>query len=134
MIYIAADTHSNKIEFTSGKEDLFILCGDWERGEIKTNAKKILIRGNNDIFSTDGWDFVCDGLLIGKYWFTHFPAERLPKGAEFNICGHTHLHNMNDCGFEQKWFHRVIPPNTILDLDRFMFEENDKRKQEQKWE
>lgn len=134
MIYVCADTHSRKIEFDATEEDTFIHCGDWEQGEVITKAKKVLVRGNHDIFPPEGWDLVVDGLLIDKYWFTHEPAERLPKGAIYNICGHVHYHNMNDIGYEKKWFHRVLPPNTILTLDKFLFEYDQQNKQEKIWE
>jgi predicted phosphodiesterase len=134
MIYLISDTHSNKIELKATKDDVLIHLGDWEQGEVNTEAFKILVSGNHDMFPTDKWDFVCDGFLKDHIWYTHEPAERLPKGAYWNIHGHVHYHNMNDCGYEKKWFHLNIEPNTIFNLDRFMFEEKDKRRQEMKWE
>ena len=120
--FVVADTHGTRIEFESNFEDLLIHLGDWERGEIKTKAKKILISGNHDMFSTNEWDFVCDGLLLDHIWYTHEPAERMPKGSHYNICGHLHDNDMNDFGYEKKPWHIVLPANEILDLEKVLWE------------
>ncbi len=121
-IFVVADTHSRKIDFRATKEDVLIHCGDWERGEVITDAFRVLVLGNHDIFPTDPWDFVCDGFLYKHIWFTHEPAERLPKGAYFNVCGHIHDGRMNDYGFEEKSWHLLLPPNEIHNLEKLMYE------------
>lgn len=131
--FIVGDTHSGSIEFESKPEDTLIHLGDYIQGEVKTKAKKILIIGNHDEMDTDGFDLACHGLLLNQIWFTHEPAERLPKGAKWNICGHVHYHNMNDCGYEKKWFHMVLPPNQIVELDRFIFEQQAQKRLEETW-
>ena len=121
-IYVASDTHGAKIKFDSNKDDTLIHLGDWERGEVDTEAYKILVSGNHDCFPTEEWDFVCDGFLKDHIWFTHEPAERLPKGAYWNVCGHIHDGKMNDYGYEKKSWHILLPPNEILNLDRVFFD------------
>lgn len=120
--YIVGDTHGRKIDFNSEPDDLLIHLGDYEEGEVKTSAKRILIIGNHDDRPLDQFDIACDGLLYKKIWFTHEPAERLPKGAIWNIFGHIHDGKINDYGYEQKSWHVWLPPNEIHDLDKFMFE------------
>jgi len=132
-IFVAADTHSRKIEFESQSDDLFIMCGDWEQGEVNTKAKKILVSGNHDMFPTDIWDFVADGILLKHIWFTHEPAFTLPLGAYWNVHGHTHYHNPTELGYPKKVWHRALPPNQILLLEKFMFEENEKLTEDEKW-
>jgi predicted phosphodiesterase len=134
MIYIISDTHSNKIELKATKDDILIHLGDWEQGEVKTDAFKVLVSGNHDMFPTDCWDFVCDGFLVNHYWFTHEPADRMPKGAYWNVHGHTHYQNMNDFGYEKKSWHFTVPPNQILDFERFIFEQKIQKKEEDKWQ
>jgi len=116
MIYVVADTHGTNIEFESLPEDILIHCGDWEMGEIKTAAKKILVFGNHDFMPPKPFDFACDGLLLDHIWFTHEPAFSMPLGAHLNVCGHVHETDMNDLGYREKPWHKVLPPNTILKL------------------
>lgn len=120
--YIAADTHGSEVKFESEPEDIFILVGDWEIGDIKTAAKKILVYGNHDLLPPEPFDFACDGLLLNHIWYTHEPAFRLPLGAHWNVCGHIHENNMNDLGYERKPWHILLPPNTVLNLDRVIME------------
>lgn len=120
--YIIGDTHGRAIKLQSEPEDLLIHLGDYEQGSIDTAAKKILILGNHDMMSVDLFDFACDGLLFNKIWFTHEPAERLPKGAVWNIYGHIHDGKINDFGYEQKSWHIWLPPNEVHELGKFMWE------------
>lgn len=122
MIYIVADTHSSKIEFKSNPEDTLICLGDWTQGEIKTNAKKILIRGDHDYMDNSVWDLVCNGLFLEDVWFTHEPAFSLPLGAKRNIFGHLHTGRINEFGYQEKEWHFWLPPNEVHELDKFMFE------------
>lgn len=122
MIYIVGDTHGSKIEFQSQPEDILVHVGDWEIGEVNTQAKKILIRGNHDIMPPEPFDFMCDGLLLEHIWFTHEPAFQIPLGAHWNICGHVHETAMNDIGYIQKPWHIVVEPNVIKTLDQLIFE------------
>lgn len=121
-IYIVADTHSRGIELKCDPDDILICLGDWVQGEIKTDAKKILIRGDGDIMDTSSWDLVVDGLLLNHIWFTHAPAFTLPLGAKRNIFGHLHTGNINDFGYIEKEWHFWLPPNEIHELSKFMFE------------
>ena len=60
------------------------------------NCKKILVLGNHDDSKTAGWfmrngfDFACDGLLLGDVYFSHKPVNPLPSQASLNIHGHWH--------------------------------------------
>lgn len=121
-VYIVADTHSRKIEFESQPDDLLICLGDWVQGEIKTKAKKILVRGDADTMDNSAWDLVVDGLLLDHVWFTHCPAFSLPLGAKRNIFGHLHAGNINDFGYQEKEWHFHLPPNEVHELDKFMFQ------------
>jgi predicted phosphodiesterase len=120
--FVCADTHGAKIEFDSEPEDLLIHLGDYEMGEVLTNAKKIIVVGNHDSLPLDQFDFACDGFLKDHIWFTHEPAERLPKGAYWNVCGHIHDGKLNDYGYEKKPWHILLPPNEILNLDKVLWE------------
>lgn len=131
--YVVGDTHGRGIKFKSEPEDLLIHIGDYEQGDIETDAQKVIILGNHDTLPVDKFDFACDGLLFKGIWFTHEPAERMPKGAKWNVCGHVHYHNMNDCGYEKKWFHIVLPPNQILLLDKVIFDHETRQQEEHKW-
>lgn len=130
--YIVVDTHSRKIEFESNPEDTLICLGDWEQGEIKTKAKKILIRGDHDILPTDTWDFVCDGLLLSHIWYTHEPAFTLPLGAKRNIFGHLHTGKINEFGYQEKEWHFWLPPNEVHELYKFLFESKERKNLENK--
>ena len=104
MIFVATNTESRNIDFKYDKDDIFVHLGDWEQGNLP-DIYKILISGEKDIFESDQWDVVVDGMLKDKIWFSHEPAERLPKGALWNVCGH--IENLNDYGYELKPFHIV---------------------------
>lgn len=61
-------------------------------------AKAILIRGNHDrkplgFYTDNGWDFVCDSLMIKRYGyelvFSHKPVE-LSSPSQVNLHGHFH--------------------------------------------
>jgi len=92
-----------------------IHLGDSEGSKIIAKGKTILIRGNHDI-STKGFDMICDGLMKWHIWFTHEPAERLPKGAHYNIHGHLHGNSYSDYGYEKKKFHIELEPNKLIKL------------------
>lgn len=126
-VFIVCDTHSRKIEFESQPDDLLICLGDWTQGEIKTKAKKILVRGDADTMDNSAWDLVVDGLLLDHVWFTHAPAFSLPLGAKRNIFGHIHTGRVEEFGFlEREWqFH--LPPNEVHNLDKFIFESTNRK-------
>lgn len=125
--YVCGDTHGRSIKFDSNPEDLLIHIGDYEQGEIETNAKKVLIYGNHDLLPVDQFDLACDGLLYKKCWFTHEPAERLPKGAIWNVFGHIHDGKINDYGYEEKSWHVHLPPNEIRKLDELLFQKDQQK-------
>lgn len=130
ITYVVGDTHGRAVEFKSNPEDLLIHIGDYEQGEIRTDAKRILIYGNHDIMPVDQqFDFACDGLILNKVYFTHEPAERLPKGAIWNVFGHIHDGKINDYGYEQKTWHIWLPPNQVQTLDRVIFEASEAKRE-----
>jgi calcineurin-like phosphoesterase family protein len=56
---------------------------------------KILIKGNHDRRSNhwylnQGFDFVCDMIVIDNVLLSHKPQEFLPEGVDLNIHGHFH--------------------------------------------
>lgn len=128
-VYVVGDTHGREIKFESEADDILIHIGDYEQGKINTKAKKILIYGNHDMLPVDEFDFACDGLLFKKIWFTHEPAERLPKGAIMNVFGHIHDGKINDYGYEQKSWHLWLPPNEVHLLDKLVFEHEEKKRE-----
>lgn len=84
------------------QHDLLIHLGDVifknnnELPYLLANApcKAVLVRGNHDNqssgwFMRNGFDFVCDGILLNKCWLTHKPTI-CPEGAEVNVHGHFH--------------------------------------------
>lgn len=91
-------------------EDTVIHLGDVAIGprsmvenQIRSLAgRKILIRGNHDRNSSNGWwmdhgfDFSCDAMMFRNWWLTHEPAQKLPwsegESCQGNI--HGHLHNI----------------------------------------
>lgn len=129
-LFVVGDTHGREVSFESVPEDTLIHLGDWEMGNIKTKARKILIRGNHtDLDPMATFDFICDGLLYNQVWFTHEPAERLPKGAVMNIYGHIHDGKINDYGYEQKSWHLWLPPNEVHLLDKLIFEHREAKRE-----
>lgn len=84
--------------------DILINLGDviiYEPNQLKDYMKnikgtKILVRGNHDQKSDSwyirqGFDIVCDSIVMKKILFTHKPAESIPRHIRLNI--HGHLHN-----------------------------------------
>ncbi len=116
MIYLIVDTHGAEIVLPADCLKLFHL-GDFVEGKIRlpgTATRAVLIRGNHDKnLSECPFDFVCDGLLIDGFWFTHEPAFSLPLGAHFNIHGHLHGNVYEDYGYIRKPFHIELKPNTL---------------------
>lgn len=58
-------------------------------------GRKVLITGNHDAhtitwYMANGFDFACDGMMLGGVWYTHKPARKLPYGARVNVHGHCH--------------------------------------------
>ncbi len=77
------------------KEDLVIHLGDFAfKGRAKEfreqlNGTILLIEGNHDSKTNEGFIKVQGNLIIGNKIFSHRPLERIPKGF-FNIHGHIH--------------------------------------------
>ena len=114
-VYLVGDTHGYPIEIKN-KDALLIHLGDAEDTEIIGECRtKILIRGNHDEETigkcfNETFDLIVDSLVMYDVFFTHEPAERLPKGCCLNIHGHLHDLSYSDYGYEQKPFHiRLIP-------------------------
>lgn len=115
--YLISDTHGLNIKVPDDCETLIHL-GDWESGDINDYGSTIiLIKGNHDPEENDEFDMTVDGMAIGKYYFSHEPMERLPKGTYINIHGHMHGEKYSDFGYEKKPFHREILPNTFYILE-----------------
>lgn len=72
-----------------------------KQSELKNILKdlpgyKVLIKGNHDMqhdtwYLKNGFDFVCQGLIVRDCLLTHKPVE-LPRNLKYNI--HGHLHNL----------------------------------------
>lgn len=114
--YVCGDTHGKDI-ICPDDCSMLIHLGDWERGGIDGCFPAVLIRGNHDPEKNREFDFTVDGMAIGKYYFSHEPMERLPKGTYINIHGHLHGNKYSDYGYEQKEFHREILPNQFYKLE-----------------
>lgn len=98
------------------KQDTLIHLGDvifYQYQELKgildsVPCRKILTRGNHDK-KTNGWyqrngfDFVCDGMRLGEYYFTHKPEDYL-----VNVHGHLHLHD-------------TIPGKVLISLEKLNY-------------
>lgn len=98
-----ADTRINKAwRRLVQPEDLLIHGGDvaFTFVNLKEHldslpGRKILVRGNHDShtiqwYMENGFDFACDGLLLGGVYYTHQPVWKLPYGATLNVHGHFH--------------------------------------------
>ena len=82
-------------------DDLVIHCGDFalsSKSDLEDifetlNGQIVLIMGNHDRFSysfyTKLFKFVCEGLTIKNWIFTHEPLRAVPNGF-LNIHGHVH--------------------------------------------
>jgi calcineurin-like phosphoesterase family protein len=58
-------------------------------------GRKVLVMGNHDRksrnwYQRNGFDFVCDALVLGKVYLTHKPVATLPPGCLVNVHGHLH--------------------------------------------
>ena len=109
--YLIADTHGQKIKCKGH----LIHLGDADESLVSAPGGKMLIRGNHD-HTPKQFDFVCEGMMKWHIWFSHEPAERLPKGAHYNIHGHLHGNKYSDYGYEKKKFHIELPVNKLVKL------------------
>ena len=116
MTYLISDTHGKDI--TPPKDcDTLIHLGDYVSGNVTGSLTLFIsVRGNHDIMIPEP-DFVCDSIMIGEYYLTHQPVDRLPRGAAYNIHGHLHGQPYEDYGFEKKPFHIEILPNKLVSLE-----------------
>lgn len=85
----------------------------------KFNGRKILVRGNNDIFSTRcyleaGFEEVHGVKIIQDVVLTHFPVhpQTIGKGASYacNIHGHMHMHKLIG-DKSDRYFNVCLEPN-----------------------
>lgn len=61
-------------------------------------GKKVLVRGNHDRktdhwYLRNGFDAVCDMLVLGDVLFSHKPVMVFPDGVTCNVHGHWHADN-----------------------------------------
>ncbi len=58
-------------------------------------GRHVLVRGNHDHKSNNwylrnGYDWVCDMLVIGDVLLSHKPVDQFPEGVAVNVHGHLH--------------------------------------------
>ena len=76
----------------------------------RLHGRKVLIRGNHDIFRlkdyTPYFEDVLGSKKIDRFILTHYPIRDLPKWCLANIHGHIHANTIT----RRRWFRQV--PNT----------------------
>lgn len=100
------------------EDDLVIHLGDVifsQAGELleimmPLNGRKVAVRGNHDKKAVwlmeHGFEFACDGLILGEVYFTHKPAEILPEGCTINLHGHTHGNEHREDEYKKQSWHK----------------------------
>lgn len=73
----------------------------------RLNGRKVLIRGNHDIFRLKDYipyfDDVRGTWKLDRFLLSHYPIRDLPKWCLANVHGHTHINLVT----RRRWFRRV---------------------------
>lgn len=69
----------------------------------------VLVLGNHDKksrswYQAQGYHVVCESIQIGKVFYSHKPANKIPSGCVVNV--HGHFHDMGDRLNECPWYDR----------------------------
>lgn len=94
----------SNLKYVVAEQDVLIHLGDVITGkesvllDLMSQVKcktKVLIKGNHDKksnnwFKNNGFDFICNSLVIDEILLSHKPLKEFPSGVKYNVHGHFH--------------------------------------------